>query len=188
MGCGQRLQAVQAASLAAAAGAEAGRTPQYTNIIWGYMGFAGFSIFFVLTGILGVQLIQLYRIPIDLFSFLFLLYNFAVRPGPGACWPALPGWPAGLQGGSSHWSAACLQGVPCTQTVGVLALFFMRAPLLMKQVPARPGRTPCPVAQCRPARCSLPGKGLPRPPLQPSRPVLRGCAAAGRPPASCRAT
>ena len=42
------------------------------------MGFAGFSIFFVLTGILGVQLIQLYRIPVDLFSFLFLLYNFAV--------------------------------------------------------------------------------------------------------------
>ena len=53
---------------------------QYTNIIWGYMGFAGFSIFFMLTGILAAQLIQLYQIPIDMFAFLFILYNFAASP------------------------------------------------------------------------------------------------------------
>ena len=50
---------------------------QYSNIIWGYMGFAGFSIFFVLGGTLTVQLIQLYRIPVDIVSFLFLLYNLS---------------------------------------------------------------------------------------------------------------
>ena len=55
---------------------------QYTKIIWGYMGFAGFSIFFMLTGILAFQLIQLFHIPIDLFTFLLLLYNFAVSPAP----------------------------------------------------------------------------------------------------------
>lgn len=44
------------------------------------MGFAGFSIFFMLTGILAFQLIQLYHIPVDLFSFLLILFNFAVSP------------------------------------------------------------------------------------------------------------
>ncbi|KAK9815154.1 hypothetical protein WJX73_008993 [Symbiochloris irregularis] len=67
----------------------------YVNIIWGYMGFAGFLIFFVLCGVLLMQLIELYHVRLDIFSFCYMLYNFSM--------------------------------------VGVLTLFFMPAPLLLKQ-------------------------------------------------------
>ena len=51
---------------------------QYTRVIYGYMAFAGFSIFFVLAGILLLQLLEAWNIAMDAFSYLFLLYNFAV--------------------------------------------------------------------------------------------------------------
>lgn len=51
---------------------------QYTNIIYGYMAFAGFSIFFVLVGIIMLQLLVKFKIPLDAFSFSFMLYNFSV--------------------------------------------------------------------------------------------------------------
>lgn len=51
---------------------------QYTNIIYGYMAFAGFSIFFVLVGIITLQLLVKFQIPLDAFSFSFILYNFSV--------------------------------------------------------------------------------------------------------------
>ena len=51
---------------------------QYTNIIYGYMAFAGFSIFFVLVGIIMLQLLVKFQIPLDAFSFSFMLYNFSV--------------------------------------------------------------------------------------------------------------
>lgn len=50
----------------------------YTQFIYGYMAFAGFSIFFALTGIIAALLIQRVHAHIDVFSFLFVLYNFAV--------------------------------------------------------------------------------------------------------------
>ena len=53
---------------------------QYTNIIYGYMAFAGFSIFFVLVGIIMLQLLVKFKIPLDAFSFSFMLYNFSVGP------------------------------------------------------------------------------------------------------------
>ena len=43
------------------------------------MGFAGFSIFFFLTGIISLQLIEKAQLRLDAFSFLYFLYNFAVR-------------------------------------------------------------------------------------------------------------
>ena len=53
---------------------------QYTNIIYGYMGFAGFSIFFILTGVIALRLLEKAGIAMDAFSFLFILWNFAVSP------------------------------------------------------------------------------------------------------------
>lgn len=50
----------------------------YTRFIYGYMAFAGFSIFFALVGIIAALLIQRLHAHIDIFSFLFVLYNFAV--------------------------------------------------------------------------------------------------------------
>ncbi|KAK9816378.1 hypothetical protein WJX74_000624 [Apatococcus lobatus] len=50
----------------------------YTNIIYGYMGFAGFSIFFILTGVIALRLLEKAGIAMDAFSFLFILWNFAV--------------------------------------------------------------------------------------------------------------
>ncbi|KAK9867147.1 hypothetical protein WJX84_008748 [Apatococcus fuscideae] len=50
----------------------------YTNIIYGYMGFAGFSIFFILTGVIALRLMEKAGIAMDAFSFLFILWNFAV--------------------------------------------------------------------------------------------------------------
>lgn len=51
---------------------------QYTNIIYGYMGFAGFSIFFILTGVIALRLLEKAGIAMDAFSFIFILWNFAV--------------------------------------------------------------------------------------------------------------
>jgi len=51
---------------------------QYTRFIYGYMAFAGFSIFFVLAGILLLQLLETFDMAMDAFSYLFILYNFAV--------------------------------------------------------------------------------------------------------------
>ena len=42
------------------------------------MTFAGFSIFFVLVGIIVLQLLVKFQIPLDAFSFSFMLYNFSV--------------------------------------------------------------------------------------------------------------
>ncbi len=42
------------------------------------MAFAGFSIFFVLAGILLLQLLETFDMAMDAFSYLFILYNFAV--------------------------------------------------------------------------------------------------------------
>lgn len=42
------------------------------------MAFAGFSIFFVLLGIIVLQLLVKFQIPLDAFSFTFILYNFSV--------------------------------------------------------------------------------------------------------------
>ncbi|DBB12702.1 TPA: hypothetical protein ACH3X3_005479 [Trebouxia sp. C0006] len=67
----------------------------YTKAIYAYMAFAGFSIFFVLVGIIMLQLLVKFQIPLDAFSFSFMLYNFSM--------------------------------------VGVTALFFWPAPILMKQ-------------------------------------------------------
>lgn len=50
----------------------------YTRFIYGYMAFAGFSIFFALTGVIAALLIQRLHAHLDVFSFLFVLYNFAV--------------------------------------------------------------------------------------------------------------
>ncbi|KAK9828549.1 hypothetical protein WJX72_000710 [[Myrmecia] bisecta] len=49
-----------------------------TKLIYGYMGFSGFSIFFVLAGTIGLQLLQTWQIPIDAFSYCFILYNFSM--------------------------------------------------------------------------------------------------------------
>lgn len=51
---------------------------QYTKVIYGYMAFAGFGIFFVLVGTIALQLIVKAQIPLDAFSFVFMLYNFSV--------------------------------------------------------------------------------------------------------------
>ena len=53
---------------------------QYTRVIYGYMAFAGFGIFFVLVGTILLQLIVKAQIPLDAFSFVFMLYNFSVSP------------------------------------------------------------------------------------------------------------
>ena len=53
---------------------------QYTKIIYAYMAFAGFSIFFVLVGVILLQLIVKFQVPMDGFSFTFILYNFSVSP------------------------------------------------------------------------------------------------------------
>ena len=52
---------------------------QCVRFIYAYMGFAGFSIFFFLTGIISLQLIEKAQLRLDAFSFLYFLYNFAVR-------------------------------------------------------------------------------------------------------------
>lgn len=52
---------------------------QYVRFIYGYMGVAGFSIFFFLTGVIVLQLLEKMQARLDVFSFLFVLYNFAVR-------------------------------------------------------------------------------------------------------------
>lgn len=46
------------------------------------MAFAGFSIFFVLVGIIMLQLLVKFQIPLDAFSFSFMLYNFSVHIPP----------------------------------------------------------------------------------------------------------
>lgn len=51
---------------------------QYTKAIYAYMAFAGFSIFFVLVGNILLQLLVKFQIPLDAFSFTFMLYNFSV--------------------------------------------------------------------------------------------------------------
>jgi len=55
---------------------------QYTKAIYAYMAFAGFSIFFVLVGIIMLQLLVKFQIPLDAFSFSFMLYNFSVHIPP----------------------------------------------------------------------------------------------------------
>lgn len=55
------------------------RGVQYVRFIYGYMGVAGFSIFFFLTGVIALQLLAKTQARLDAFSFLFFLYNFAVR-------------------------------------------------------------------------------------------------------------
>lgn len=72
---------------------------QYTNIIYGYMAFAGFSIFFLLLGIIMLQLLVKFQIPLDAFSFTFILYNFSVSSSSmhtsDACVVALErAWPS----------------------------------------------------------------------------------------------
>ncbi len=52
---------------------------QCIRFIYAYMGFAGFSIFFFLTGVISLQLIEKAQLQLDAFSFLYFLYNFAVR-------------------------------------------------------------------------------------------------------------
>ena len=44
------------------------------------MAFAGFSIFFTLTGLIALQLVVRFGVVLDAVSFVFILYNFAVRP------------------------------------------------------------------------------------------------------------
>lgn len=55
---------------------------QYTKAIYAYMALAGFSIFFVLVGIIMLQLLVKFQIPLDAFSFSFMLYNFSVHISP----------------------------------------------------------------------------------------------------------
>ncbi|KAK9915058.1 hypothetical protein WJX75_004245 [Coccomyxa subellipsoidea] len=59
------------------------------RFIYGYMGFAGFSIFFFLTGVIALQLIKKASLRLDAFSFIYILFNFAVV-GVGSVffWPA----------------------------------------------------------------------------------------------------
>lgn len=57
---------------------------QYTKVIYAYMGFAGFSIFFVLTGIIVLKLLQKAEIHLDIISFCYILFNFAVSRGWGS--------------------------------------------------------------------------------------------------------
>lgn len=64
---------------------------QCVRFIYGYMGLAGFSIFFFLTGVIALQLLEKANARLDAFSFLFFLYNFAVRPPPPL--PILPAHP-----------------------------------------------------------------------------------------------
>ena len=52
---------------------------QCIRFIYAYMGAAGFSIFFFLTGVISLQLIEKAQLQLDAFSFLYFLYNFAVR-------------------------------------------------------------------------------------------------------------
>ena len=54
---------------------------QCVRVIYAYMGLAGFSIFFVLTGIIAVELLQKWDVHMDYFSFVYILFNFAVRVG-----------------------------------------------------------------------------------------------------------
>ena len=65
------------------------------RVINGYMAFSGFAIYFLLSGSVLVQLFARWDWHVDLVSFAFMLYNFAV--------------------------------------VGVLAVFFQRAPISLKQ-------------------------------------------------------
>jgi len=65
------------------------------RVINGYMAFSGFAIYFLLSGSVLVQLFARWDWHVDLVSFAFMLYNFAV--------------------------------------VGVLAVFFLRAPISLKQ-------------------------------------------------------
>lgn len=53
----------------------------YTRCIYAYMGFAGFSIFFFLAGTIMLALLQHLRIHIDVISFAYMLFNFAVSSG-----------------------------------------------------------------------------------------------------------
>ena len=53
---------------------------QCVRFIYGYMGFAGFSIFFFLTGVIALQLIKKASLRLDAFSFIYILFNFAVGP------------------------------------------------------------------------------------------------------------
>ena len=55
---------------------------QCESCIWGYMGFAAFQILFLVLGTIVIQLVQLQPLPIDLFSFLFVLWNFAASFRP----------------------------------------------------------------------------------------------------------
>eukprot|EP00887_Chlorella_sp_A99_P001007 scaffold5.g1007.t1 len=50
----------------------------YVRVIYAYMGFAGFAIFFVLTGIISLELLQKWDVGLDLISFSYILWNFAV--------------------------------------------------------------------------------------------------------------
>lgn len=52
---------------------------QYVRAIYAYMGFAGFSIFFVLAGIILIELLQTWHVHLDFISFVYVLWNFAVR-------------------------------------------------------------------------------------------------------------
>jgi hypothetical protein len=53
---------------------------QCTNVIKGYFAFAGFSIYFTLFGLITLQILQALEVTLDIITFTFLLWNFAVRP------------------------------------------------------------------------------------------------------------
>lgn len=56
--------------------------PQCYKLIYGYMAFAMLNVFFFLTGALVMQLLRLAGIHMDMFSLMFILLNFSVRPRP----------------------------------------------------------------------------------------------------------
>lgn len=62
---------------------------QCYGVIYGYMGFAGFNIFFFLSGTLTLKLFQAFHLHLDAFTFVYVLYNFAVC-GTKASVPCFP--------------------------------------------------------------------------------------------------
>lgn len=98
---------------------------QYTKVIYGYMAFAGFGIFFVLVGTILLQLLVTAQIPLDAFSFIFMLYNFSVSQCVVSCSQPCP------LSATQRRSASDV--TVDWQVVGVIALFFGPAPTMMKQ-------------------------------------------------------
>jgi presenilin 1 len=88
------------------------------------MGFSGFTIFFFLGGVVLVQVIQALAIPLDWISFVFILYNFAMVRSPFSRSP---------RQSAVHNSAQPSLRRAASRQVGVLSVFFLPMPMVLKQ-------------------------------------------------------